>query len=255
MREGKVEEAKGKVGFFNKNGRVRMIRLRKQESMGLIIKFDDLLKWKKNLDFSDVDEYIGKDFDTIDGKLFIKAYVPKRNVEQSRKSKGLHRNKKLRHFDRIIPGTFQFHYDTRQLNKNMDKISPDDTIDITEKMDGTSFIVANIPVKKKLTIIQKIRGFFDRSMPRTEYDLVYSSRTVIKNKYINRKVTTGFYNVDVWGDIAEKIGKYIPKDMTVYGECIGYITGSNEKLIQVKGGHKYTYGCEPGKNKIMPFLS
>ena len=31
-----------------------------------------------------------------------------------------------------------------------------------------------------------------------DYDYLYSSRTVIKNQYYNKRVSNGFYGVDVW---------------------------------------------------------
>lgn len=74
--EGKVDEAKSKVGFFNKNGRIKIMRLRNTPSVGFIFKPENLLKWKPNLDLSDIESYINTQFDTIDNELFIKVYVP-----------------------------------------------------------------------------------------------------------------------------------------------------------------------------------
>ena len=136
INEGKEEEAKKIVGFFNKHGRVRMIRLRGVESMGFIILPENLLKWKPKLKLNNIEEYLNQDFDTIDGDLFIKVYMPTVKVRPVSNGQGHHkrRDKKLKHFDKIIPGTFSFHYDTQQLNKNISKISPDDVINISEKM-------------------------------------------------------------------------------------------------------------------------
>ena len=101
---------------------------------------------------------------------------------------------------------------------------------------------------KKLT--QLVDWLSKKVVPnyKIEYGDVYSSRGVIKNQYINEKVTTGFYGTDVWGDINEIIKPYIEKGMTVYGEICGYLTGSN-KMIQ-KG---YDYGCKIGENFFMPY--
>ena len=41
--EGKNDEAKAKVGYFNKHGRVKMIKLRGCPSMGVLIRFDSLV--------------------------------------------------------------------------------------------------------------------------------------------------------------------------------------------------------------------
>ena len=80
----------------------------------------------------------------------------------------------------------------------------------------------------------------------TEYYDVYSSRTVIKNKYINKQVNSGFYSVDIWGEYNELLKGKIPRNITIYGEIVGYLTNS-DKMIQ-KG---YDYGCAVGTNKLM----
>ena len=98
------------------------------------------------------------------------------------------RNKKLKKFNKIIPGTFFFHYDTAPLNRNIDKINPTDVITITEKLDGTSFILADILTRKKLAWYEKLTNFLHITKhSTTEYGLIYSSRNVIKNQYINKE--------------------------------------------------------------------
>lgn len=79
-----------------------------------------------------------------------------------------------------------------------------------------------------------------------KYTVIYSSRTVIKNKDINPKVKYGYYNKDVWSEYYELLKNHIPENMTIYGEIVGYIGGTNT-MIQ-KG---YDYGCKPGENKLM----
>lgn len=74
--EGKEEEAKSKVGFFNKHGRIKLLTLRNTPSVDFIFKPENLLKWKPNLDLSDIESHINEQFDTIDDELFIKVYVP-----------------------------------------------------------------------------------------------------------------------------------------------------------------------------------
>lgn len=81
-----------------------------------------------------------------------------------------------------------------------------------------------------------------------EYGNVTSSRTVIKNQYINKGVNGGFYGVDIWSEYGDLIYPYLEEGMTLYGEICGYLTGS-QKMIQ-KG---YDYGCEEGENFLMPY--
>ena len=100
--------------------------------------------------------------------------------------------------------------------------------------------VSELERRKARVENSKLRNFA------TEHCNVYSSRTVIKNRYINRQVNSGFYESDIWGEYNELLKGKIPEDVTVYGEIVGYLTGS-DRMIQ-KG---YDYGCEPGTNKLM----
>ena len=256
------DEAKRKVGFFNKNGRVRMIRLRKVPSYGFLFGLDEMVKYCPKAKDVNLEEYINKDFDTVDGELFVKAYVP--YVPERTHTNGNKRNrkaqKKINRFDRMIPGEFMLHYDTSMLGKNMWRINPDDKITISVKLHGTSGIFANVKthVPIKLSIIKRAWNLFVDTTGLfkkhriidyiTEYGNVYSSRTVIKNQYINKNVNGGFYSTDVWYDYNELLKDKIDKGMTVYGEIIGYISGS-QTMIQ----KQYDYGCEVGTNKFMPY--
>ena len=281
INEGKKEDAKKKVGFFNKHGRVKLIRLRGCPSMGFLIEKESLVKWKPKLQDVDFSQYVDKDFDTIDGELFVKVYVPYVPPVRTR-DKSAKRNKKLKRFSRLIEGEFKFHYDTQQLARNIHLIKPDDKVLITNKLHGTSFICANILTKKpvQLSNIQKLFNkmsnkkikklkkqnttrYADKKRLENQikqyekikkptytvgYGNIYSSRTVIKNQYINSGVNSGFYGVDIWG-IYDKIMKpYIPQGMTLYGEICGYLDATG-KMIQ-KG---YDYGCKVGENFLMPY--
>ena len=238
-----------KKGYFNKSGRVRMIKLRGQISMGYLFGFDELKNWCPKLTENDILP-VGSDFDTVNGELFIKAYIPPIKEYPVRLSKDQKRNKKLAKFDRIIPGEFSFHYDTSQLNREMYRIKPDDMVTISVKLHGTSFIMGNVKTKKPRWngLYSKLFNHLPKFLQFTveDYDNIYSSRTVIKNQYINSNVSSGYYEKDVWGEYFNLLKGLIPHGMTIYGEIIGYIGGSNS-MIQ-KG---YDYGCKPGKNKLM----
>lgn len=306
--EGKQDEAKTMVGYFNKNGRVKMIRLRGCPSMGVLMKLESMANWDKDLKgvnlgdyvkYDDNGNFIPFDFDTVNGKLFIKAYVPKLPNQNQRGDKSKKRNKRLNRFDRMISGEFSFHYDTSQLQSNMWRFNPTDLVDISVKLHGTSAIFGNILVKRT-TLMNKLRDWInsikDRKIAKidrkiaqinkqiisayetsetvvrvsdvenahilekkktkienskirnfdTKYDNVYSSRTVIKNQYINKQVGKGFYSTDVWGEYNQLLDGKIPRNITIYGEIVGYLSGC-ASMIQ-KG---YDYGCEIGTNKLM----
>jgi len=290
--DGKTDEAKKMVGYFNKNGRVKMIRLRGCPSMGVLMRLVSFINWDGALADVNLQDYVHYDsngnfvpfdFDTVNGKLFIKAYVPKINPCRSGGGSGGGKKKdKSKKFDRMIEGEWAFHYDTNQLNSNMWRLSPEDVVYISTKVHGTSICLGNILVKKP-TLLNKFRDFlnsfkdkkiskYERQLKRTEDDLlklelqkkiavvdnrkirkfdteyynVYSSRTVIKNQYINKQVNSGFYSTDIWGEYNEMLKGKIPQNVSIYGEIVGYLTGSS-KMIQ----KNYDYGCEVGENKLM----
>lgn len=259
----KIEEIEGRlktmVGFFNKQSRVRMIRLRKVPSMGFLFSKEAMMKWCPEVSELNLEDYVGKDFDTVNGELFIKVYVP--YIPEVRERGHSPKNqKRVERFDRMIEGEFWFHYDTQPLNKNFYRLNPETPVVVSVKVHGTSAIFAHILTKKPkeyktpFNWLTKLVNKLNLSLPikwqKTEevYDYIYSSRKVIKNQYINTKVTGGYYGEDVWGEYNELLKPYIPEGMTVYGEIFGYTTGS-QKMIQ----DGYDYGCQEGTNKLMPY--
>jgi len=284
VQEGKKDEAKRKVGFFTKHGRVKMIRLRGVPSMGFLFGKDALEKYCPTVADIDLAQYVGEDFDLVDGREFVKAYVPyiRPARKRDRYAKKDKRNVKL--FNRLIEGEFKLHYETQQLQKYIGCIRPIDVLTISVKFHGTSDIMGNVltripinlsdgvkfvnkAIDKRIAKMRKAKKGVTRYHEKNElkrkialykhsikpdarigYGDIYSSRTVIKNKSINVKVTSGFYDTDIWGEYNALLKKYIPEDMTVYSEICGYLTG-DQKMIQ----RDYDYGCEVGENFIMPY--
>ena len=155
LNEGREEEARSRVGFFNKQGRVKLIRLRGCPSYGCIFKKELLANWNPNLRNINLEEYLTTDengiehhyrFDTVDGRLFVQAYIPRTG---QRKRKGISNkfNRRLLRFDRLIPGQFVYHYETDTLNGNMWRFRPETVVTISLKMHGTSVCLANVLTK------------------------------------------------------------------------------------------------------------
>lgn len=258
--EANTEYVRSRVGFFNKTGRVRSIRLGGVDSKGYLFTLEELAKYNPKVKDINLEEYLGQDFDTVDGELFVKAYVPFVPEKRTKTSSAEKRNKKIVRFDRMIEGEFSFNYDSLLLPKYIHKIKPTDSVAITVKIHGTSFVCGKVHVKTpiKLPFIQRmcnkfidLTGWFKKYRTidyKIEYGNVTSSRKVIKNKYINKDVTDGYYSVDVYSEYGELIYPYLNEGMTVYGEIFGYLT-NNTKMIQ----KQYDYGCEVGTNKLMPY--
>lgn len=291
INDGKTDEAKKMVGYFNKHGRVRIVKLRGCPSEGCLFTIDSLVKWNKKVSNFDFEQCFKPNadgivepfnFDTIDGQLFLKAYVPKVNEPSQRSTKKERkRHNRIEKFDRMIENQWHFHYDTCQLKDNMWRFNPESVVCISNKLHGTSHIVGNVLVKKPLpeSVARKIqnkklkrelkmlfrkefRFYWQKQMIKArsknikniinsqytvDYGMVTSSRGIIKNQYINKGVTKGYYGYDIWSDYGNLLYPYLEKGMTVYSEIIGFLP--NGGSIQ-KG---YDYGCGPTESKIMPY--
>jgi hypothetical protein len=279
--EGKEDEAKKLVGYFNKHGRVRIVKLRGCASEGCLFPIESIAKWNPNILKYNFEQcftpnkdgiVVPFEFDTIDNVLFIETYIPPipQNNQQkdglSRKERK--RGKKLLKLNRMVEGQFAFHYDTNQLKDNLWRFTPDTLVDITVKEHGTSFICGNVLTKRYLKenflqkSIRELKNNYKKllssidhkkrelTLPKfvVEYGEVTSSRGVIKNQYLNKDVGKGFYKVDIWTEYGNIVYPLLKEGMTLYGEIVGYVSNSTT-MIQ-KG---YDYGCKVGKNILMPY--
>lgn len=253
-----VDNAKKLCGFFNKYGRVRCITLKGCPSFGFLFGIDEMAKFCPDVKDVNYEELIDHEFDTVGDKLFVKAYVPPVKEDQRAKSRGEKRNNKLKRFDRLVEGEFSYHYDTQQLNRNMHCMSPDKVVVIDVKIHGTSLICGKLHVKEPIRLAPHkwlwnkfvdLTGLF-KSKRITDFNIVYgpifSSRTVIKNRYINKEVTSGYYSSDIWSEVGEMLYPYLDEGMTIYAEIYGYLTGT-QSMIQ----KQYAYECKEGENKTM----
>lgn len=234
-------------GYFNNKGRVRAINLRGETSRAFICHPDYLKVWQPEININNIEDYIGIEFDYVNGVEFSKKYIPfeqkVRNKERNGQSNK--RNKHLKRFDRLIENQFKFHIDTGFLAKNLHKIDPDDIIQISAKWHGTSSISANILVNRELKWWEVLLKKFGVKMVEKVYGDVISSRSVIKNRYINREMGSGYYSVDVWNEAHKQILPLLPKGITVYYEICGYLPNS-QKMIQ----KNHDYGCKEGEFTI-----
>lgn len=187
---------------------------------------------------------VGDEFTDIElnGRVYNiceKYIVPIRNSGENNK-----KGKQSVKISRLVDSQFYLHGDTSNLRKNMDKINPNDIIGIHYKKHGTSFVVGNVQVKRFLSWFEKLVKRFGVKVEETMYDIVYSSRKVIKNGYLNPTSGEGFYGEDIWGVVAKEIEHLIPKNWTLYGEILGY----TESGSAIQG--KYDYGCKVGEHKV-----
>ena len=241
-------------GMFDDNGRVKAIRLRGELSEGFILPAVTLENYILSVTNVNIEVKEGTEFDCVehDGKTFWinKKYIPKNTRIPGAPGSG-RSAKQPKGFDRILEDQFRFHYDTTLIKKCPNVIKPGDLISITEKVHGTSGISAYVLCKTPRAWNNKACAWIAKNIFRLnligdvdhciEYDYLYASRTVIKNKFFNKNVTDGFYGVDVWKCADNLVKPCLQKGITVYYEIVGFLP--NGGYIQ-KG---YDYGCIPPK--------
>jgi hypothetical protein len=212
FRDIELNKEKDKTGFFEKNCRVRAMKLRGEKSMGYIVPITIVEEFTGE----HLSDKVGKEFDTVGDILMLKKYVTYVRQPNGQRFQG-----KGPRISRLVENQYRLHIDTEQLKKNVFMIKPEDEISISYKLHGTSFIVGHVLGKKKLNIIEQIIKRVGAKIIDTEYDFFYGSRKVVKNEF-ETKFKNDFYDGDLWLDIKEEIKDKIPKGYTVYGECVGY---------------------------------
>jgi hypothetical protein len=225
------KDANGKAagGMFELNRRVRCLKLRGSRSEGCIIPLQALDKI--GVDSKKLNE--GDEFNVLEDKLICKKYIIHTTEERKPRNRT---NSIKKHESKLIEGQFRLHTDTEQFKRFADYFRSNDVVAITQKLHGTSVVLANILCKKKLNIFQKIIKKIGVDIVDTEYSHIYSSRKVIKNEDLN--AGTHYYTQDIWTLVSEKYRDRIPEGITLYGEVVGQLP--NGQWIQ----NGYSYGTE-----------
>lgn len=241
-----LNKNKDKKGYISK-GRVKCVAFRGHKSEGLFLSLDSLSYILSEKEINSLQ--VGDEFDYLNGKLFCEKYIvgvaqtPAGTKNVAKYTKGEKR------FSRLVDNQFKFHIDTEQLKKNFHKIHPEDIISVSRKYHGTSAIAGRVLVNRKLNLLEKFAKKIGIKIQDKEYGLIYSSRGVIKNRYIEtnkyyikaKEENTG----DVWDITSKQLEPIIPNGITLFYEIVGYTPQG--KCIQ-KGYH---YGAEPNKLKIL----
>jgi len=223
-------------GFFSSKCRVKALTLRSEKSMGYIVPISTIEEFINNK----VEYVLNEEFDTIGDIRICRKYIPLCDkIPSDPVIKVVKEKKKLQ--SRLIDKQFRLHNDTTKLGRNIYKIDPTTYIGVHYKKHGTSFVCGNLLVNKKLNWVERVIKKLGINVVDKEYDFIYSSRKVIKNKYHDQK-NFNYYKEDIWKDVMEEIKDRIPKGFTIYGEILGYLKDGKE--IQ----KDYDYGAEKGKH-------
>jgi len=244
----KDENGKNIGGYMDPMKRnVTTIRLRGEKSDGLFLHLNCVSY--TGILLNELTE--GFAFTTLNGHEICKKYIPMRQNRQGHVSEGNRvRKKKV-----PIAPLFVEHADTEQLAYNLDAFKPNDLIEITLKMHGTSQRTGYLPMFKgyKKTLWDRI--MHRDGSPIYEYGYVSGTRRTVLNDWEG-----GFYGSNMFrkkhADFFE--GK-LHKGEEVYYEVVGFTddgvsimaSASNKKLNDKDFLKQYgeittfSYGCSP----------
>ena len=204
-------------GYLEDNRRVRAMKLRGQVSSALTIPEDEFclifgLTQGENLK-------PGTRFDHVNGVEVCRKYEivtpqPRFLPEDAKRKKA---------FKRVDEAIFPQHLDTDNFFRASDGFTPADLereVIVTQKLHGSSVRLANIPVKRKLTWLERIVQKLGVKVQAKEYDTIAGSRRVVKDA---NNPDAGFYKSDIWSDALEAYDWALTEGYIIYGELVGYI--------------------------------
>ena len=204
-------------GYMDPDKRnVCAIRLRGEKSDGLFLPLSALNYCYAHGDAS-IELRVGDVIDGyVNGHEICQKYIPRTNKSARMSGGG---NKTRKHKTPTAP-LFAEHADTEQLAYNLSAFKPDDEIEITLKMHGTSQRTGYLPVLKgyKRTLLDRIL----RREGKPIYDWGYVSGT---RRTVLEDYEGGYYGSNEFREEHSKTfeGKLL-KGETVYYEVVGFTT-------------------------------
>lgn len=259
-----------KRGYFGDSGRVRCCKFAsKYRSEGFFMPIDSLSFVLSSVELLSLKE--GDTFDELKGIKICEKYIP---LNAKNPNNGTNKQKKAVKINMIVDDQFRFHLDTGFLARDVNSIDPEDIVSGSQKLHGTSFVAGRLLVKEptwqqKLAV--KIPSFKSKNKKKQKlyaplnrifgtisnylssfisdtsyYDLIYSSRKVIKNAFINAN-PSHYYDTDIWGLVASELKDIIPNGITLYGEIVGFLPSG--KAIQSCSEGDFDYGCAAGTHE------
>lgn len=247
----KNEDGTAQGGYIEDNGHVRAIKLRGNQSSGVVISYTRIVEKFGEQDWNDGDKVT-----EINGKEFCSKYIPKKQKGQgSNLPKTSYKGRKA---EGIVYPEFSMHADTEQLAYNLNQFREGDLINLSLKMHGTSS-------RHMKTYAELPRGFFRRLFrmkPKQKAVYVCGTRRCVITENSN-----GFYGTDEFRMKHHKaLEPFIEDGMEVFGEIVGWYgpdenstimpVGDNTKLndknfVKTFGKRTvFSYGCEIGESKF-----
>ncbi|GAA5198653.1 RNA ligase family protein [Microbacterium jejuense] len=235
FRHSELNTDQSKTGYLEDNRRVRALKLRGTVSNGLLLPAAEVAAIFR-VPVADLTE--GVAFDHIGGAEVSRKYRVKEPAPANAREKA---NLK-KAFKRVDDKLFPVHIETDQYLRNEHLLSDDDVLIVTQKLHGTSFRAGRVPVRRKLTWLERLAQRVRVRVAESEVDTVFGSRQVIKD--VNNPNQQHFYGTDLWTEHGKQIEDRIPSNVIVYGELVGWTKDG----AAIQKGH--TYGVEPGTAEL-----
>jgi len=224
------------TGYLDDNARIKALKLRGNRSEALIMQADTLdvlcLEWRD--DFAHVTSRTIQ-FDTVNGKPLVWKHV----VKQPREQSGTPRTS-LNHLVDLPE-----HPETGMLFRNLDKLRDGDTVNVSQKLHGTSVRAAMLPMSRPLKWWERLAKKLGVRVTETEYQLAVGSRRVVKSLNGEEKPGEHYYSTDIYTATirnALRHGSQLPHNFLIYGEIVGFEPGEPLKPIQ----KDFEYDAIPG---------
>ena len=242
------------TGYMDPNKRnVTAVRLRGERSDGLYMPLSSLEFTGINIE----DLGVGDTIDIVNGHEICCKYIPKKPNKESNTSNG----NKVRKKKVPVAPLFSEHADTEQLAYNLSAFKPEDEIEITLKMHGTSQRTGYLPTFKGYK--KNMLDYILRREGTPIYDWGYVSgtrRTVLEN------YEGGYYGSNEFRETHSKIFEdKLNKGEEIFYEVVGFthtgtpiMSSCNNKKLDDKEFVKqygdttvFSYGCSPTGKKAL----
>lgn len=252
-----------KKGYIEDNRKLRVTKFGKfgAKSEGLFMPISSLSF--TNADLTALK--LGDSFDELNGVKICEKFI-------NEKTRNLSLSKKVK-IKRFETPLLKEHQDTEQLVYFINSIKEGSLITITHKAHGTSFRVANTPLIRNIPDEKLPFGYrlWNKIVPQKyrivkreeKYECVAGTRRVVLMPEDSNK--EGFHGTEKYRfDVLDALSPYLEKNMTIYGEIVGYVNGVpvmgthdvtklNDPKFTQKYGKSivYKYGCIEGTFKFL----
>ncbi len=247
----KNEDGTSQGGYLEDNGHVRAIKLRGNQSSGIVISYKKIQDMFINVNWQDGDKV-----NEIAGRIFCSKYIPKRkNSGGGGSTKTSYKGRKA---EGITYPEFSMHTDTQQLAYNLGVFRPGDKINMSLKMHGTS-------QRSMKTYAVLPNGFWRRLFhmkPKTKEAYVLGTRRCVVTEN-----SQGYYGNDQFRiQHHKKIEPFVEQGMEVFYEVVGYYgPDQNSTIMSICDNKKlndkqfvktfgpqtiFSYDCEVGQSEM-----